>query len=62
MKKWHVYFNPISGNGTGEKETEKLNDIIKEDKVFIDLTKSDMNNLFAQVGEEDNIVISGGDA
>lgn len=61
MKKWHVYFNPISGNGTGEKETEKLNDIIKEDKVFIDLTKSDMNNLFAQVGEEDNIVISGGD-
>lgn len=58
---YYIFYNPLSGNGAGKIESEKLNDIIKEEKVFFDLTEKSFDGLFSGVGENDSIVISGGD-
>ncbi len=58
---YYIFFNPLSGNGAGKGESEKLNGIIKEEKVFVDLTENDFDGLFSKVREGDSIVISGGD-
>lgn len=58
---YYIFFNPLSGSGAGKEESEKLKDIIKEEKVFVNLTENNFDGLFLKVREGDNIVISGGD-
>lgn len=63
MADYTVLFNPFAGNGKGEEESKKLNEILKNDTLhFYDLTRiDDYGAFFRQLSMKTNVVISGGD-
>lgn len=63
MADYTVLFNPFAGNGRGEEESRKLNEILKNDTLhFYDITKiSDFGAFFRQLSTETTVVIAGGD-
>ena len=62
MKKYFILYNPKSGNGTGGKVVEELKGLLAEEKEFIDVTTvKDFKELFSKLGEEDAVVVCGGD-
>ena len=62
MKKYFVLYNPKSGNGTGGDVVEKIKSLLPEEKEFIDITTvKDYGEIFSKLGEEDAVVICGGD-
>ncbi|MGN1307259.1 MAG: diacylglycerol/lipid kinase family protein [Faecousia sp.] len=60
---YHVLFNPFAGNGHGEREARKLNDIMPEAELrYYDMTKiSAYADFFAAIAKEDAVILAGGD-
>ncbi len=62
MSKYYVLYNPLAGNGNGEKEALKLKDIMSGDELefrnILDI--KDYGGFFAEVGNAP-IIIAGGD-
>ena len=62
MKKYVILYNPKSGNGSGGEVVGKLDALISEEKEFIDITTvTNYGPIFAKLGEEDVLMICGGD-
>ncbi len=62
VKKYIILYNPKSGNGTGGQVVDKLKELISDEKEFIDITTvKDYAEIFSGLGEEDALVICGGD-
>ncbi|MBQ1954577.1 MAG: diacylglycerol kinase family protein [Clostridia bacterium] len=61
--KYYVLYNPYAGNNTSESETKTLSNILTNDElVFIDMTGIESySDFFADVDENAEIIISGGD-
>ena len=63
MAIYHIFYNPKAGNGTGEAESKKLDEILKGHELHY-YSLLEIDNLSAKVAtfpEEDRVVISGGD-
>ena len=60
---YHVLFNPFAGNGHGEQEARKLNEIMPEAVLrYYDMTKiSAYADFFAAIAKEDAVILAGGD-
>lgn len=60
---YHVLFNPLAGNGRGEQEARKLNDIMPEAALrYYDMTKiSAYADFFAAIAKDDAVILAGGD-
>ena len=59
---YHVFYNPISGNGQGAACEEKLKEILSEEIKFTDVRNvKDYASYFAALTENDSVVIAGGD-
>ena len=63
MKKYRVLFNPKSGNGRGEADVHKLENIWPEaDFSYSDITAiSDIPGYLTTVPEDTGIILAGGD-
>ncbi|MCM1053988.1 MAG: hypothetical protein NC394_00575 [Bacteroides sp.] len=63
MASYIVLFNPLAGNGKGEEEAKRLNELLKEDDLqFYDMTKiSDYGEFFDSLSESSRLVVAGGD-
>ena len=59
----YILYNPLSGNGNGEKRARNLSEYFQTDDCkFIDIREiSDYNDFFAQLTEKDNVIVAGGD-
>ncbi|MGM9554279.1 MAG: diacylglycerol/lipid kinase family protein [Faecousia sp.] len=60
---YHVLFNPFAGNGHGEQEARKLNEIMPEAELrYYDMTKiSAYADFFAAIAKDDAVILAGGD-
>lgn len=60
---YHVLYNPYAGNGTGEKNAQKIRQIVTDAELkFYDMTKLDSYaSFFDRIGPTDPIVLTGGD-
>ena len=60
---YHVLFNPFAGNGHGEQETRKLNQIMPGAVLrYYDMTKiSGYAEFFTAIGKDDAVILAGGD-
>ena len=60
---YHVFYNPISGNGQGAACVEKLKEILPlEELKFTDVREvKDFSSYFVALTESDSIVVAGGD-
>ena len=60
---YHVLFNPFAGNGHGEQEARKLNEIMPEAVLrYYNMTKiSAYADFFAAIAKEDAVILAGGD-
>lgn len=60
---YRILFNPLSGNGRGEKEARKLNDLLQGNTLsFQDMTTLESYaDFFKTLSPEDTLVICGGD-
>ncbi len=59
---YHVFYNPLSGNGSGAACVEKLKEIITEEIKFTDVREvKDYASYFAALTEADSVVVAGGD-
>lgn len=63
MSKRYVLFNPKANNGAGRQEAEQLREVCKNDELtFIDVTTlSNYDDIFNSIGEDENIILCGGD-
>lgn len=63
MSKYHVLYNPLSGNGRGQAQAMELKEKMKSDELqFHDVTKIGAYPEFlATLPKEDKILITGGD-
>lgn len=62
MAKGYVFYNPLSGNGKGAQNAEKLRTLVNDPLEFFDMTR--VTNYSAVIGGmegEDYIVLAGGD-
>ena len=59
---YHVLFNPFAGNGRGEQEARKLNEILPEVELrYYDMTKiSAYTDFFSAIAKEDAVILAGG--
>lgn len=60
---YHVLFNPFAGNGRGEQEARKLNELLPEAALrYYDMTKiHGYAEFFAAIGKDDAVILAGGD-
>lgn len=60
---YHVLFNPFAGNGRGEEEARKLNEIMpKAELCYYDMTKiGGYTEFFAAIDKDDSVILAGGD-
>lgn len=57
----YVLYNPLAGNGRGEKSVNSV-DIKEGEAVFLDMTEiSDYKDFFKNISDEDKVIICGGD-
>ena len=57
----YVLYNPLSGNGRGEKSVNYVK-LPEGDAVFLDVTEiSDYSKFFDNLEKDDRVVICGGD-
>lgn len=63
MAVYHIFYNPLAGNSTGEAETRKLDHILEGHTLhYYSLLEVDnLNTKIASFPEEDRILLSGGD-
>ena len=58
----YVLYNPLSGDGNGKEIASKLDMLYGEDMTLVDVTEiSDLSAYSLALGEDDTIVICGGD-
>ncbi len=59
---YHVFYNPLSGNGHGADCVEKLKELLGADVKFTDVRDvKDYASYFAALTENDSVVVAGGD-
>lgn len=59
---YHVFYNPLSGNGQGADCAEKIKELVGEDVKMTDVREvKDYASYFAALTEEDSLVLAGGD-
>lgn len=60
---YNVLYNPLAGGGTGLDSVKKLTDTMKDDEFILnDMTKLESYGaFFAQLGENDTVILCGGD-
>ncbi len=57
-----VLYNPLSGKSNGKERAEKIRGYYPEETVFCDVTVAeDINELIKKAGDDDRIIICGGD-
>ena len=57
-----VLYNPLSGKSNGRERAEKIRGYYPEETVFCDVTVAeDINELITNSGDDDRIIICGGD-
>ena len=66
MAKYHVLYNPKSGNGRGTQKAKKLDEILRgEELEYRDVTKleccDDYKEFFSSISPEDKVILAGGD-
>jgi len=63
MANYKVLVNPLAGNGNAMSDSEKLHEIMKDDRLeFVDMTKIDSyRTFFDSLEEGTRIIIAGGD-
>ena len=62
MGKTYVFYNPLAGNGQGGKRLGYLDTQIEGEKVMFDMTgDKSYEELLPEMGEDDTIILCGGD-
>jgi len=63
MKKYHVFYNPLSAHGNGLESTKEIENFITDGEIsYEDLTKiTDVAGFLNGIGEEDELIFTGGD-
>lgn len=62
MAKAYALYNPIAGHGQKDEALIRLKEVITDELVLLDITAEDTyDKLFSEIGNEDNIIICGGD-
>lgn len=63
MEKYRVLYNPLSGNGRGEKNVKKLNEVLQGDLItYDDITLiTDYKKYLSGISKDEKLVIAGGD-
>ena len=62
MMNYHVLYNPLAGNGDSKATLDKLSALLDGSLSTHDITKiTDYKEFFAPLGEDDAVVLSGGD-
>lgn len=62
MPTYHILYNPLAGNGTGLKHSEKLRDILGNDVFMHDITSiANVADFISEIPSDEKIVVSGGD-
>lgn len=57
-----ILYNPKAGNGNAASDAQKLTEIYGDDAKLLDITKiENYSDLFADYGENDTIILCGGD-
>lgn len=57
----YILYNPLSDNGSGKANAEKIKDVLSEDMKFLDITGIDAAKFITDASPDDRVVISGGD-
>ena len=58
----NVFYNPLSDNRHGEKNAQKIAEVLKSEELnYIDITKTDLREFLSSAPKDDKIVIAGGD-
>ena len=62
MAKAYALYNPIAGNGHADEALTKLREAVTDELIIMDMTAEDSyDRLFSEIGEEDYIIVCGGD-
>lgn len=62
MSMTNVFYNPLSDNRHGEKNAQKIAEVLKSEELnYIDITKTDLREFLSSAPKDDKIVIAGGD-
>lgn len=56
-----VLYNPLSGNGSGKENAEKLNTLISDELEFRDICETNIRDFFEATPDDTRVVICGGD-
>ena len=59
---YYILYNPISGNGKGGQELDRVKSLVDGEYKLIDVTDHvDYKELFSSMSESDTVILSGGD-
>ena len=59
--KYYVLYNKLAGHGNNFEQSRKIEEFYSEELTYIDVAEVNYAELLSDVGEEDVIIISGGD-
>ncbi len=54
-------YNPLSGNGSGKVNAERLNSLLTDELEYKDIREVDLKTFFEEIPDETKVVICGGD-
>ncbi len=57
----YILMNPKANNGIGEQDARNWAKVLKEEATFVDVLKTDTRQLVANLKENDEVIVSGGD-
>lgn len=57
----YILYNNLSGNGASYEKATHLASLLGEDSIFLNVEDVVYSNLFAELKEDDNLIICGGD-
>ena len=62
MAKAFALYNPIAGDGKKDETIAKLKEKVSDELILLDITiEESYNTLFSEIGQEDYIIVCGGD-
>ena len=61
MKKAYIVYNPLAGNGKCSESVERLEGLVTDEIIRWDMTKSSYSALAEAIGDEDHVILCGGD-
>lgn len=60
--KYHILYNPLSGNKAGKKAIDELRSLLKEDELHpLDLTVLDVKEYISTIPADEEVILCGGD-